>query len=178
MSALSSSLYIENNSKRHLERYFERGLARISLLQLHLSRLSRPCQSMWMFMLLLDRPLRTKWSRSLYLSRRLLDLCLHPSPLTRLYLPRLDRLGGISLPHPLRKLPLPPSPASTPRMKRSGNPNTDLSLVFPHSPIEWSMMFLKTSEICLSMPTIFSRQLPPRLTLMVYLDRLLPIDDL
>jgi hypothetical protein len=174
MSVLSSSLYIENNSKPHLERYYERGLARISLLRLRLSLL---CQSTTM--LVCDHHLSLRWSRSLYLSRLLLDQWLHHlSLLIRLYLPLHDPLGGTSSLHLLLKLPLLPSPALTLRMKRSVDPNTDLYLVFPHSPIEWSMMYLKISETCLLMPTTSFRPLLHRLTLMVYLDLLLPIDDL
>ena len=173
MSVLSSSLYIENSSKCHLERYCERSQARTSLLQLHLFPL---CQST-MILLCHHHP-SLKWSRSLCPSRRLLDPWLHLSLLIRLYLLHLDQLGGTSLPHPLPRLPLLLSPASIPRMKRSGNLNTDLFLVFPLSPIEWNMMYLKISGICLSMQITSSRQLLRQLMSMVYLDHLLPIDNL
>lgn len=173
MSVLSSSLYIENSSKRHLERYYERSQARTSLLQLHLFPL---CQSTMILLCHHHRSL--KWSRLLCPSRRLLGPWLHLSLLIRPYLLHRDQLGGTSLPHPLPKLRLLPSPASIPRMKRSGNLNTDRFLVSPHSPIEWNMMYLKIFGICSLMQIISSRLLLRRPTLMVYLDHLRPIDDL
>ena len=173
MLVLSSSLYIENSSKRHLERYYERSQARISLLQLHLFPLYQST-----IMSLSDLHPYPRWSRLLCPSRRLLGPWLHPWPLIRLYLPLPDRLGGTSLPHLRLKLPLLLSPASIPRMKRSGSLNTGLFLVSPHSPIEWNMMYLKISGICLSMQITSSRQLLRQLMSMVYLDHLLPIDNL